>query len=274
MPLKNLVDSSRIRAMSQSTKETLFRAALGRHLRGLRERADRRVEDLAFSARRWGLPWRRSVVTQIEQGRRRLWLEEWLILPGMYSEALGQPLDWEDLLPQEGTVALTRGVTCYALALGQLVQMRGMMDDRIRELFTWPAIARVRQFAAVEALGRRLWGSEGVPLPILQAARHAEHGEAEVKVARLLGVSPLELCVAAFRLWNRSLTKERDAQVTRAGEKATASLSSLRALRGHATRQLLAQLRPILIKMGTKPRQLGRPHSRPGRKLKGGRSRP
>jgi hypothetical protein len=65
----------------------------------------------------------------------------------------------------------------------------------------------------------------------------------------LVKVSPLEVSRCAFEIWGRGLTDERDERVstvsvgTGSGKAAFTNLRSLQALRGHVTRDLVAELR-------------------------------
>jgi hypothetical protein len=68
-------------------------------------------------------------------------------------------------------------------------------------------------------------------------------GDAEQKAANVLDVSPHAVALAARSRWGRSLTEERDRRVSAASE---STPRTLQALRGHATRALLDELRPVL----------------------------
>lgn len=86
----------------------------------------------------------------------------------------------------------------------------------------WPEATRPQALAVVEAVG-----------------------DAERKAARRLGVDPVALSAAAYRTWGRSFVAKRDgaAELEKA---AGTDRRSLQAVRGHVTRQLLAELAPIL----------------------------
>ena len=235
--------------MTQAKPPT-FRVALGLRLRALREEKKLHVEAVAAIARHWGLPWRRSVVTQLEHGRRRLWAEEWFVLPAIYSAVLGgtdHPLSWKDLLPENGLVTLTREVDCATEGLKGLVEEKGIMKPEIKDSFLWSKRSQViHDLQAGEALGRRLWRPGNVPTAILEAAIGSQHEETVIKAAKALRVSPLEIGVASFRLWSKPLTAERDARVTQAMGETSPPPARLKALRGHVTRELRAILRVTL----------------------------
>jgi hypothetical protein len=67
-----------------------------------------------------------------------------------------------------------------------------------------------------------------------------EVSDAERHAARKLGTTPERLTIAAIRRWGRTLAEERDHRLNeRAGD---VSLRRLQALRGHITRELMAEL--------------------------------
>ena len=70
----------------------------------------------------------------------------------------------------------------------------------------------------------------------LQAAHVDAAGQVERRAARRLRVGALTVALAARRLWGRSLTEERDGR----------SAQGPRAVRGHVTRGLIAELAPVV----------------------------
>jgi hypothetical protein len=80
---------------------------------------------------------------------------------------------------------------------------------------------------------------------LIAVARHTR-SEAELRAARTLGVKPTEMSVAAYALWGRSLTEERERRLSEMDE-AEAPLRNLRGYRGHVTRELLCDLRSYLL---------------------------
>ena len=81
---------------------------------------------------------------------------------------------------------------------------------------------------------------------MLFRSERSARGEVELRAAKHIGVEPSEVSVAAFGCWGRSLTEERDARVLDAVAGATPRTAQ--ALRGHVTRQLIAELEPIVRK--------------------------
>jgi transcriptional regulator with XRE-family HTH domain len=215
--------------------------AIGARLRTLRETAGRRQEDVAFAARRWGFPWTRIAVAQIELGRRRVSVEEWLLLPAILQEALGCSVTWADLMPIEERCALNRETWAWPPFLSHLVDRQGQVAVEDEELIERPVTRQIRALNAMEVLGRRLW-PHGAPLETIQAAASAAQGEAERKAAYTLRATPQAVALAAIRAWGRSLTAERDARLA----DGPTSARSRQAFRGHVTRTLYKELQPVL----------------------------
>lgn len=79
---------------------------LAARVRELRAERDLTQADLAFAAQQLGLRWTRGTVSAIENGRRRVMADEWLLLPRVFNDAvefaglIGVPrLLGDDLLP-------------------------------------------------------------------------------------------------------------------------------------------------------------------------------
>jgi transcriptional regulator with XRE-family HTH domain len=196
--------------------------AIGERLRQLREACGIRQEEVAVAARKYGLKWTRATIAAIELGQRRLPLGELALIPVVLAEA-----------------DVTGG---RILALADLVPD----DDRLVR------VARGLELPAKAA--RALLGGQEVALPTPPIAEAC--GDAETKAASTLRVSPEAIVQAAHRRWGRSLTAERDRRV----EAYTAPMLTLdpaeaarpgwprrlQAIRGHVTRELLEELRPLL----------------------------
>ena len=72
------------------------------------------------------------------------------------------------------------------------------------------------------------------------------NGEAEQKAARKLGVTPQMIAQAAYDIWGRSLTDERNLQVEQLDWVDETSTRQVQALRGHVTRQLLDDIENLI----------------------------
>jgi hypothetical protein len=81
--------------------------------------------------------------------------------------------------------------------------------------------------------------------------------ETEWRIAEVFGIATRDdfqdIATAALELWGRSLLDERDARVD--AELLDKPDASLTALRGHATRALTAELRPVLDRRRAKRRR-------------------
>lgn len=217
-------------------------------LRGLRDRHGISRADLATIARRAGLNWKPATVSNIEQGRHEMKLAEAAALIGGLRTDLRLDVTVADLLPPDVYVAIGG-------------EGRAVLSDALRSVLTdpteydrrWAAGRRSVEDGTVE---RAVTGSgEQVEAMLtawpdatteeLRAAESAAYGVAEQNAAERLGVSPVVVSAAAFRLWGRSVTDERDARAAdAAGESATRR--QVQAFRGHVTRRLIEDLRSVV----------------------------
>jgi len=207
-------------------------------------------EQFALLARQYGLPWRRSLIAQIETGRRHLALEEFLALPYMLESCQDAP--WTELLPegQEGQkVSLTPDLECDLNALRVLIMNAGKMKSDTAQFFRSPRTQREQEMLIAEATGRHLYGGVGPPMVIVQSAFNSSNGEAEQKGAASLGVSAFDLSLAAFKLWDCSLTSKRESELTKQINIADLNQRAVQAKRGHITRGLLDA---IAVQLGRK----------------------
>jgi len=210
-----------------------FGKAIGHRLRQVREADGATAADIAAGASRYlGLGWDRSTVARIELGQRQLTAAELLVLPALY----GRPV--AELLPTE---------PC------RLTEVVGANPDLLRKVLTGVPrgydLPKVRQdMTTVLDKVRRATGNARARYPrvelllVSEAAGHAGD-DTTVKAARRLEADPWDVAVAAQSLWDRDLASERDERV---GKRAGESMRSRQARRGHVTRQLLDQLRPVV----------------------------
>jgi hypothetical protein len=210
---------------------------IGRQLRAFRSVFGLRQEDIAAVARMKGLDWVQATIAAIEAGQRPVSIEELLILPSVLRLA-APGTDRIELLPGDELVALTPQSAvpmaelrrAFAYILGQ-----GLIETLF---FGEYALASPDR----EKLRRTwFWLLAGKELPPLEYVKtlQAAAGEAERKAAAKLGVSPVVIAAAAYALWGRSLSEERDRRVAALGE---APARTVQARRGHVTRTLLAEL--------------------------------
>lgn len=216
-------------------------AAIGRRLKALREAAGVRQEDVSTAARACGLSWGRSTVAMLEAGNRRLDWYEFLLLPvvlqvsqvGSYTlpELLAGDDEMVELTPQAHA---TRAELARLLAEG----------PEFLDLNGWKLPGVLSGAEVMETIvDRARWRRKGHTAEQVEILMREAAGEAEQVAARKLGVTPYAVAVGARRLWGRSLTAVRDARAADAGE---LGAESLRAVRGHVTRELLDELRAHL----------------------------
>ena len=199
-------------------RATPLREVLAAGVKAARMGLGLRQEDAATLLRQLGLAsWIRGTVAQAEVGARRLTPEELVIL------------------------ALAYETTPAALVVGE--------DDALVELTpdTWITVADLRGLwsgrpARIQApTGPK--GAAAAARERLKAGgqtRRGEASDADRHAARRLGLSLEEATAAATKLWGRTLAEERDRRLAeRTGE---LSPRQLQALRGHVTRELLAEL--------------------------------
>jgi transcriptional regulator with XRE-family HTH domain len=215
-------------------------AIIGNKVRALRERDGLTQDDVARAARAMGLPWKRAAVTHLEGGTKKLSAEELLLLPFVVFEVFGELWNLADLTgPDDGEpVDLTDETRIAPDNLAKLLS--GRIGDA-----SSPDTPQNRQFLAQFKPGRRKVKLYGLPMPEVLEARREAQGDAERKAARRFGVEAMDVAVAAHKTWRRGLTAERDARLADLAD-AGADVRSVQALRGHVTRTLLAELKPVI----------------------------
>jgi hypothetical protein len=169
------------------------------------------------------LNWSRDSVKNIESGAREIALEElFTLLP-----LLGVTL--EELFPPDMELELAGGWTVRGGA-----GLRKLLEGR-RDATVSPATVQLRG-AAVSASSAS--GSLTVHPPRL----------AEQKAAASLNVDVSKVQKLAQKAWGHDLTAEREARISGRVAGQEVDPRSLQALRGHVTRELLDELRPLVKK--------------------------
>lgn len=224
-------------------------AYIGSRMRALREEHDKRQDEVASAARRWGLRWTQATVAAVETGRRDLSLGELLLLPLVLSFGLPTSVELPDLFSGRERLELAPG--CFinaenvrAVLAGDALKLPPKAIDvewvkqaaaslrRALEGVTDEVDDRVRQV-------QQFWPE--VKFSELEAAERDAGQLAERRAAQRLGVEPLVLAAAARHQWGRGFTAERDDRLASEG-----GSSSLTARRGHITRAMTDELRSIL----------------------------
>jgi transcriptional regulator with XRE-family HTH domain len=242
-----------------------FSSVVGRELRILREAGGIRQDQLAAEARRLGLTWTKATVAAIELGRRQLSLGEFWLLPLILGRVgAGWGYDHSDLIPDDdrpvlvagGTVAPARVVRAGFAAPSSANTAAEIKTPSPPKSSAPPVSFTLPRAWFLEMLKSLKLGNDWYATSTWQGIALEAAGDAEHKAATSLGVPPLALSLAARRVWGRSLTAERDRKVVNATAPALARDPDatadpewprrLQAIRGHVTRELLAELRLLL----------------------------
>lgn len=211
-------------SMAKRTKILTLGEAVGQQIREQREDADVTQEAIAASARNTGLRhWVRATVAQLELGSRDLTSIELLLMP-VVLYGVGIRIELADLLPADANIEV------------RAHHRSGEVPHR-----TYVAAKTLQRIASGEA---RAAIKEMTTDHLDRVARDAPDvlaGETEQRAANRLGVTVRALRQTAMRLWRRTLAEERERRLV---ERDTAGMDSrkLQAMRGHITRQLLAEI--------------------------------
>jgi transcriptional regulator with XRE-family HTH domain len=233
-------------AMKQS-KIIQLHHLIGLRLRQLREGLSLTQEQFASVARQHGVPWRRSLVAQLETGRRHLSIEEFFALPVVLDGLVDHPLRriLAGLEEATGGLALTPSLVMDGEYAAKLLENKGHYDPGTMPPLASPTTHHAEELAQLVTLGRTLWGDVGPSSDLYASALRDANGEAERKAANTLHVRPTQLALVSLKLWGHSLTEEREAELEREAQLhgTEASPRIRQALRGHATRKLIEKLR-------------------------------
>lgn len=235
-----------------------LRFVLGTCFRKIRESRGLLQEDLAVAGRQLGLDWTRSTIAAIELGRRKLDLEEFILLPLLFLDETSVAL--ADFVPRQGYVSIgtdpftgqSRVISCRAVRSA----LSGEGADQVHKKMslTKNAGAVVGSFDAIRRLAHQPRDFERLCARIAPdwhpsndvegEIRKKAKGDAELKAAGSLGVPALAVSIAALRTWGRSLSEEREIRLGKPvrGE----SARSRQARRGNVTRELLAEIAEAL----------------------------
>jgi transcriptional regulator with XRE-family HTH domain len=202
-------------AMSKkSAKQISISKAIGAYVRQRREVLKCNQEDLARRAREYGLAWMQPTVASIEAGRRRLTVEEFILL-----REILDTVSHTDLLQEGYEIALT---PTFTVRSGDL---RAWLGGRQHPLERIPTANRLllAKFQLEDAAAQ----------------------DAERKAARKLHVEPLVIAKTAKALWGHSLTEERNNRLKKEAKGSTAPPEGQQVL-GWITRGLVEELKTTL----------------------------
>jgi transcriptional regulator with XRE-family HTH domain len=235
---------------------------IGESIREWREASGKRQDDIAAVARKWGLRWTRATVAAIELGRRQLTVGEFLLLPCVlgfgHIDVKGTKGEFPELfhlLPEEGLISVTPETSVSSKALREI--LLGKAGEGWLGNFNTPELRNIHsRWTTTQEDNRRylhemkkvldhVWPAANHNRKIMETVRENTAGDAEMKAAKKLSVPPLAVALAAHKLWDHSLTAERDRQVSEQTTDKTPP-RTLQAIRGHVTRTLLTELQPLV----------------------------
>jgi transcriptional regulator with XRE-family HTH domain len=228
---------------------------IGARLRELREGAGLTQEEIAAQARVVGFAdWARGTVSMIEGGRRRVTLEEFLALPLILSYAGAGQWRLVDLLGAETPAIISAEVALAAETLRAALSGRLTVEvPPMSAARTAPARDPEERREAL-SLWRR-WASrrsdrsrEPSPATLAEVAVESR-SDAVVSAARHLRCSPVAASLAAVVTYRRLLRAEREERVGHRLGEGERNPRTLQAIRGHVTRELLRELRPVVRAM-------------------------
>ncbi|OLB78257.1 MAG: hypothetical protein AUI14_13790 [Actinobacteria bacterium 13_2_20CM_2_71_6] len=203
-----------------------LRALIAGNLRRLRQEAGTELTDVSRAAWGNGLDWSATWLAGLERGTRSPSAEQLLALPVVLTTALGRRVTLADLLAGDAPVLLgvDERVSVPARYLRDVVT-----GEPVRRPFAAPPPLPVVEPSPEASAGTRASeklreirraGLGDVDIRALGRAE-AGAGDAELKLARKLGLAPIRVIAAAASLWGRSLTEERDARLAEGASAAT-----------------------------------------------------
>jgi transcriptional regulator with XRE-family HTH domain len=231
---------------------------IGARLRQLRERAGLTQEEIAAQARVVGFAdWARGTVSMIEGGHRRVTLEEFLALPLILHHAGAGQLRLVDLVGADAPAiinaatalaaetlraTLTGRLAVYAPPMAAATPAPARDTEERRE-----ALACWRRWAS----GRSDHSREPSAATLAEVAVESRT-DALVSAARHLRCSPVAASLAAVVTYGRLLMAEREERVRHRLGEGERNMRTVQAIRGHVTRELLQELRPVVKAMTPK----------------------
>ncbi len=212
--------------VSARTSQSL-QVVIGRNLRRIREEYQEASQDEgAERLRSFGLGWNRSQLAKAERGERPFTIDQLVLIAAAYDVTLADLVE----VRQGERVALGEWVSADGAYL--LAELKGDERELSRTRHRNALLARQREKG--NALAQHTLRRYGLRTPT----------DAERRLAESVGEDLATIDKYSLTLWGRPFQVERDARVEHEREiNADASLS---ALRGHATRALIAELRTVV----------------------------
>jgi hypothetical protein len=196
------------------------------------------ADELATVARRWGLNWGTGRISDLEAGRVSPTVPTLIALAEALGAVRGEPITLADLTRYDGYVSLTKEL----IVSGDVVP-RLLSGDPV-EIEAREVLGGLEHLeAAARAVREHIEYMESINPKLSDVSFGAitdvqrRSGEAEDRMAKVLGVERFVVDYASAYLWQQTVADERD---LRAGEGASAQK------RGRITRQLQAELKAVL----------------------------
>lgn len=218
---------------------TPIAAIVGTNLAAIRTRYGLTTDQVAQTAKLYGLRWTDSRVSAMERGRIPATLPTLFALAQTLGDVTGHRVSIADLVDSDGWVEINNDLGVSAAALRTALEGVAI-DLKSHEIFGSADDAEDTAGGAVESLQRFL------ELPTtLQAAlsvgrvgrARLRAGASEERIAQQLGIDQTLMAAMSLHIWGRTLSEERD---RRAGETANAQR------RGQVARALKQELKRAL----------------------------
>lgn len=203
------------------------------------------ADDVARRCRDSGLAWSRSVIAGLEAGTKTIDVGELVLLSVAMRVGTDKLLAGDELVSLSPSGSMDLDAVRRFLRGGRALE--SLTAGRIPGLRGTDTASDVDLVAGIEGAQKKWAGHLDITFDEATEIELSAQGEAEQKAARRLGIETLDLAIASWKRWGRSLTDERDARVAASAPVGTPA-RSLQALRGRVTRTLLDELAPSLKK--------------------------
>jgi hypothetical protein len=250
----------RLHPVPDTDPQPTVAAAIGRRLRRMREEGDhvRRQDDVARLVADRGLDWTRDTVASVENGRRGISLDEFVVLCAAFDVA---PHEW--FSPEGALTDYMRLPSSYVVSVEDVRRvMRGDFGSDVGDHPIPPRYERKKDSSIKDKIQTAVehtrelaqWWPESPHRPTNNSSSLDEvfRGAgltAEQKAAQKLGITPFQVAFVAYSLWGTTLSARRD-DLTAKRATADADKRSLQATRGHVSRALIAEIQQAIDEHG------------------------
>jgi len=226
LPLSTVILEAPSRNGVDHIEPVPLRTVVAANLRRLRTEAGAPVETVTTAALNLGLEWTATLLASLEKGSKALTAEQLIALPVVLSAAYGHRVTLSDLLVSDVPIQLASQAAIRPPQLRDLVT--GAPE---RPLISMPLPEPATEMSAAARASEKMReirraGLGNVDMRALSRAEEGA-GDAETRLARKLGITPIRVIAAAASLWGRSLTEERDYRVAVEGAPAATILRKL-----------------------------------------------